>query len=56
MDFELNEEQMMSRDMARKFAEKEILPTLKENERQEKFDAGIIKKWPHRVSWLRICP
>jgi len=44
MDFELSEEQMMSRDMARKFAEKEILPSLRENERQEKFDPGIIKK------------
>jgi alkylation response protein AidB-like acyl-CoA dehydrogenase len=44
MDFELTEEQIMSQDMARKFAEKEILPTLKENERQEKFNPGIIKK------------
>lgn len=44
MNFELTEEQSMSRDMARKFAEQEILPTLKENERQEKFDLGIIKK------------
>ncbi|UCE23035.1 MAG: acyl-CoA dehydrogenase family protein, partial [Candidatus Aminicenantes bacterium] len=44
MDFELTEEQKMSRDMARKFAEKEILPTLKEHERQEIFDPGLIKK------------
>jgi len=44
MDFEITEEQRMFRDMARKFAEQEILPTLKENERQEKFDPGIIKK------------
>ena len=44
MDFELTEEQRMLQDMARKFAEQEILPTLKENERQEKFDPGIIKK------------
>jgi alkylation response protein AidB-like acyl-CoA dehydrogenase len=44
MDFELTEEQRMFQDMARKFAEQEILPTLKENERQEKFDPGIIKK------------
>ncbi|MDH5696037.1 MAG: acyl-CoA dehydrogenase family protein [Dehalococcoidia bacterium] len=44
MDFELTEEQSMFRDMARKFAEQEILPTLKENERQERFDPGIIKK------------
>ena len=44
MDFEISEEQRMFRDMARKFAEQEILPTLKENERQEKFNPVIIKK------------
>lgn len=44
MNFELTEEQSMFRDMAQKFAEQEILPSLKENERQEKFDKGIIKK------------
>jgi alkylation response protein AidB-like acyl-CoA dehydrogenase len=44
MDFELNEEQKMFQDMARKFAEQEILPTLKENVRHDKFDPGIIKK------------
>jgi len=44
MDFELTEEQKMFQDMARKFAEQEILPSLKENERQEKFDPSIIKK------------
>jgi butyryl-CoA dehydrogenase len=44
MDFELSEEQRMFRDMARKFAEQEIQPTLKENIRQEKFDLEIIKK------------
>jgi glutaryl-CoA dehydrogenase (non-decarboxylating) len=44
MDFELTEEQKMFKDMARKFAEQEILPTLKENERQEKFDPSIIQK------------
>lgn len=45
MDFELTEEQKMFKDMARKFAEQEILPTLKENERQEKFDPSIIPKF-----------
>lgn len=44
MNFELSEEQRMFKDMARKFAEQEILPSLKKNERQEKFDPGIIKK------------
>jgi len=44
MNFELTEEQKMFQTMAQKFAEQEILPSLKENERQEKFDKGIIKK------------
>lgn len=44
MDFSLSEEQRMFKEMARKFAEQEILPSLKENERQERFDPGIIKK------------
>lgn len=44
MDFELTEQQRMFKDMARKFAEQEVLPALKENERHEKFDPGIIKK------------
>ena len=44
MNFELTEEQKMFQDMAQKFAAREILPNLKENERQEKFDRGIIKK------------
>lgn len=44
MDFELSEEQRMFQDLARKFAEREIVPTLKEYERQEKFNVGIIKK------------
>jgi alkylation response protein AidB-like acyl-CoA dehydrogenase len=44
MDFELTEEQKMFRDMARKFAEQEILPTLKENIRNDTFDLDIITK------------
>ena len=44
MNFEITEEQRMFMDMARKFADLEILPSLKENERQEKFDPAIIKK------------
>lgn len=44
MDFSLSEEQRMFKDMARMFAEQEIFPALKENERQERFDPGIIKK------------
>ena len=44
MDFELNEEQKMFREMARKFAEQEMLPDLKENARQDRFDRGLITK------------
>jgi len=44
MDFKLTEQQIMFRDMARKFAEKEIIPVVKESLRQEKFDAKIIQK------------
>ncbi len=45
MDFELNEEQLMFRDMARRFAEQQMLPTLKECMREERFDPGLIKKF-----------
>jgi len=44
MNFELTEEQMMMRDMTRKFAEQEMLPTLKEYERQRKVNYDVIKK------------
>jgi alkylation response protein AidB-like acyl-CoA dehydrogenase len=45
MDFELSEEQRMFQDMARRFAEQQMLPTLKECMREEKFDPGLIKKF-----------
>lgn len=44
MDFELTEEQMMLRSMARSFAEQEMLPKLKEYERQRKVNYDVIKK------------
>jgi len=44
MNFELTEEQVMFRDMARKFAEQEMLPTLKDYERQHKINYDVIKK------------
>jgi alkylation response protein AidB-like acyl-CoA dehydrogenase len=44
MNFELTEEQMMLRSMARKFAEQEMLPTLKEHERQRQVNYDVIKK------------
>jgi alkylation response protein AidB-like acyl-CoA dehydrogenase len=44
MDFELTENQMMLRSMAREFAEQEMLPTLKEYEREHKVNHDLIKK------------
>ena len=44
MDFTLTEEQTMLRNMARQFAEQEMLPTLKEYERERKVNFGLIKK------------
>ncbi len=44
MNFELTEDQMMLRSMARKFAEQEMLPTLKEYERQRQVNYDVIKK------------
>jgi len=44
MDFELTEKQIMLRSMAREFAEQEMLPTLKEYEREHKVNYDLIKK------------
>ncbi len=44
MNFELSEEQVMFRNMVRKFAEREMLPTLKDYERQHKVNYDVIKK------------
>ena len=44
MDFELTQEQIMFRDMAHKFAEQEILPYIKEYEREEKYFEQVVEK------------
>lgn len=44
MNFELTEEQVMLRTMARNFAEQEMLPRLQEYERQRKVNYDLIKK------------
>jgi alkylation response protein AidB-like acyl-CoA dehydrogenase len=44
MDFELTQEQIMFRDMAHKFAEQEILPYLKEYEREERYLEQVVEK------------
>jgi alkylation response protein AidB-like acyl-CoA dehydrogenase len=44
MDFELTKEQVMFRDMAKEFGLKEILPTMKERDRERKYPLDILKK------------
>lgn len=44
MDFALNEEHQMVRKMVREFAEKEIAPRIKELDRQQEYDRGILTK------------
>ena len=44
MDFELSEEQIMIRNMVRDFAEKEIVPVARDNNRNEHFPAELVKK------------
>lgn len=44
MNFELTEEQVMLRSLARNFAEQEMLPKLKEYERQRTINYDVIKK------------
>jgi len=44
MDFTFSEEQIMFRNMTRKFAEQEILPTLRDIERKGEFNRSIIDK------------
>lgn len=44
MDFNLNEQQAMLQDMARQFARQEMLPVLKDSERQQKPNLDLLKK------------
>src|SRR5512139_1269555 len=44
MNFELSEEQKMLKDMSRKFAEREMLPSLREYESARKVNHGLLKK------------
>lgn len=44
MEFELSEEQSMLQNMAKQFADREMLPTLRDYERQHKMNYGLIKK------------
>jgi alkylation response protein AidB-like acyl-CoA dehydrogenase len=44
MDFQLTDEQIMFRDMAKDFAIREVLPTVQQRDREEKFFPEIMQK------------
>lgn len=44
IDFELTDEQRLVRDTAREFADKEIIPVARENDRNARFDTDLVKK------------
>jgi butyryl-CoA dehydrogenase len=44
IDFELTDEQQLIRETAREFATREILPVARDNDRNERFDVGMVKK------------
>ncbi len=44
MQFKLTDEQKMMQDMAKDFAQKEILPTLKEDEKNHRFRPELVRK------------
>ncbi|MEO0102015.1 MAG: acyl-CoA dehydrogenase family protein, partial [candidate division WOR-3 bacterium] len=44
MDFSFSEEQLMVQRLAKEFAQKEVLPNIRENDRNAYFDKNILKK------------
>src|SRR4051812_42082576 len=44
IDFELTDEQQLIRDTAREFADREIIPVARDNDRNERFDTDLVKK------------
>jgi alkylation response protein AidB-like acyl-CoA dehydrogenase len=44
IDFELTDEQQLIRETARDFADREIVPVARENDRHERFDTDLVKK------------
>jgi butyryl-CoA dehydrogenase len=44
IDFELTDEQRLVRDTAREFADGEIVPRVRENDRNERFDTELVQK------------
>ena len=44
IDFELTDEQRLIRETARDFADREIIPVARDNDRAERFDLGLVRK------------
>ena len=44
IDFELTDEQRLIRETARDFADGEIIPVARDNDRNERFDLDLVKK------------
>jgi butyryl-CoA dehydrogenase len=44
IDFELTDEQLLIRETAREFTDKEIVPVARENDRNERFDTELVQK------------
>jgi alkylation response protein AidB-like acyl-CoA dehydrogenase len=44
IDFELTDEQRLVRETAREFADREIIPRARENDRKERFDTELVEK------------
>jgi butyryl-CoA dehydrogenase len=44
IDFELTDEQQLIRETARDFADREIIPVARDNDRAEKFDLELVRK------------
>src|SRR2546421_6265354 len=44
IDFELTDEQRLIRETARDFADREIVPKVRENDRNERFDTDLVAK------------
>jgi alkylation response protein AidB-like acyl-CoA dehydrogenase len=44
IDFELTDEQRLIRETAREFADREIIPVARDNDRNEHFDTDLVKK------------
>ena len=44
IDFELTDEQRLIQETAREFADKEIVPRARENDRHERFDTEMVAK------------